>query len=107
MRIDLKADPPPDLVIEIDITHPSLNKLPIFAGLSIPEIWRYCKGQLVILGLEDGNCREQTESTVLPGVTGESLTQLITDSQQMKRTEWLRRVRLGAQRLKAGRKPGI
>ena len=42
-QIDLDADPPPELVIEIDITHPSLNKFPIFAGLGIPEVWRYHK----------------------------------------------------------------
>lgn len=35
-QIDLDTDPPPELVIEIDITHPSLNKFPIFAGLGIP-----------------------------------------------------------------------
>ena len=29
-RIDLTVDPPPDLVIEVDITSPSLDKLPIF-----------------------------------------------------------------------------
>src|SRR5438045_4955835 len=40
-RIDLLTDPPPDLVIEIDVTSPSLPKLPIFAQLGIPEVWRY------------------------------------------------------------------
>src|SRR5207247_2926721 len=32
-RIDLAIDPPPDLVIEIDITHPSMDNLPIYAPL--------------------------------------------------------------------------
>lgn len=40
-RIKLRTDPPPDLIIEIDITHPALDKLPIYAGLGIGEIWRY------------------------------------------------------------------
>ena len=40
-EIDLTVDPPPDLVIEIDITSPSLNKFPIFAAMGIPEVWRY------------------------------------------------------------------
>ncbi len=31
--LDLRVDPPPDLVIAIDITHPSLDKFPIYAAL--------------------------------------------------------------------------
>ncbi|MGH9851493.1 MAG: Uma2 family endonuclease, partial [Blastocatellia bacterium] len=58
-KIDLHTDPPPDLVIEIDITRPSLNKFPIFAGLGIAEIWRYSKGALTIFKLEVGEYREQ------------------------------------------------
>lgn len=38
-QIDLTIDPPPDLVLEIDITSGSLHKLPIYANLGIPEIW--------------------------------------------------------------------
>jgi len=37
-EIDLHSDPPPDLVIEIDITHPSLDKLPLYAALAILEV---------------------------------------------------------------------
>jgi len=40
-NIDLNVDPPPDLVIEIDITSGSLDKLPIYGALGVPEIWRY------------------------------------------------------------------
>ena len=34
--MDPAVDPPPDLVIEIDITDPSLNKLPIYAQMGVP-----------------------------------------------------------------------
>jgi Uma2 family endonuclease len=40
-RIDLSVDPPPDIVVEIDITSESLGKFPIYAALAVPEIWRY------------------------------------------------------------------
>ena len=89
-QIDLDADPPPELVIEIDITHPSLNKFPIFAGLGIPEVWRYHKQALIILRLEGDKYRAQEASEIFRGLTSVALTRLIADSQQMKRTEWLR-----------------
>lgn len=92
-RIDLHIDPPPELVIEIDITHPSLNKFPIFAGLGIAEIWRFYKGALTIYVLQGGAYQAQDSSELFSGVSGEDVTRLIGDSQQMKRTEWLRNVR--------------
>jgi Uma2 family endonuclease len=92
-RIDLDTDPAPELVIEIDITHPSLNKFPIFAGLGIPEVWRYHKKALTILKLEGETYQAQEASEIFPGLTSADLTRLIAESQQMKRTEWLRSVR--------------
>src|SRR5438876_11238353 len=40
-KIDLESDPPPDIAVEMDITNESLGKFPIYAGLGVPEIWRY------------------------------------------------------------------
>ncbi len=39
--LDLTQLPPPDLVVEIDITSHSLNKLPSYLALGVPEVWRY------------------------------------------------------------------
>ena len=51
VRIDPAVDQPPDLVIEIDITSPSLNKLPIYARMGVPEVWRYDGERMAILVL--------------------------------------------------------
>ena len=40
-KLDLKSDPPPDVIVEIDATNESLNKFPIYAAFGVPEIWRY------------------------------------------------------------------
>lgn len=40
-RINLQQDPPPDLVVEIDITSSSTNRFEIYADMGVPEIWRY------------------------------------------------------------------
>ncbi|NEP19305.1 MAG: Uma2 family endonuclease [Leptolyngbya sp. SIO4C1] len=42
--IDLSVDPPPDLILEIDITSPSDRRFPIYASLGIPELWK-CDGR--------------------------------------------------------------
>ena len=92
-EINLTVDPPPELIIEIDITSPSLNKLSLFAALGIQEVWRYDGVRVAILQLEAGEYVETAASTALPGVTGEALAQFIDTSKQLAYTAWLRSVR--------------
>ncbi len=88
------GDPPPDLIVEVDITSPSLNKLPIYASLGIPEVWRHDGGRLVILGLQDGGeYVETSRSGFLPAATAETLTRLISDGLTLDRRTWRKRVR--------------
>jgi Uma2 family endonuclease len=95
-QIDLAQDPPPDLIIEIDITRPSLNKFPIFAALGIPEVWRYDGARVAIFRLVDNDYVDRPESVALPKVTSAILTEFIDASKQLKRPVWLRRVRARA-----------
>jgi Uma2 family endonuclease len=39
-QIDLGSRPPPDLVVEIDLSRGRMDKLRLYAELSIPEYWR-------------------------------------------------------------------
>ncbi|MGL6140587.1 MAG: Uma2 family endonuclease, partial [Planktothrix sp.] len=51
-NIDLESDPPPDLVLEIDITSSSLDKQTIYAAFKIPELWRYNGQKLEVFVLD-------------------------------------------------------
>lgn len=99
-RLDLPEDPPPDLVIEIDITSPSLDKLPLLAAMDVPEVWRYDGNRLSLLELKSGTFVEAAQSVALPGVTAEALGKLLEESKELKRTSWVRRVRAWAQALR-------
>src|SRR5207245_719763 len=39
--IDLTIDPPPDLAVEIEITHSFVSRLRMCEALRIPELWRF------------------------------------------------------------------
>jgi len=91
-RIDLTVDPPPDLVIEIDITSLSLDKFPTFAQIGVPEVWGYDGNELVIFGLVGGDYRERDASIAFPAVTGTDVTGFIKDSESMSRPEWVRKL---------------
>ena len=53
-RLDLTEDPTPDLVMEIDVTSSSYNRLQIYADLGVPEVWIYNGESLVIQQLQNG-----------------------------------------------------
>jgi Uma2 family endonuclease len=40
-RIDLSIDPPPDLAVEVDVTHSSTERSSIYAAIGVPEVWRF------------------------------------------------------------------
>ncbi|MCL1469390.1 Uma2 family endonuclease [Argonema antarcticum] len=53
LKIDLTVDPPPDLTIEIDTTHSSIDQMAIYAELKVPEVWRFRNGKIIINILTD------------------------------------------------------
>lgn len=48
---DPDRDPPPDLAVEVDVTHSSVGRMPIYASLGVPEVWRYAGGKLTFYHL--------------------------------------------------------
>ncbi|MDF5729538.1 MAG: Uma2 family endonuclease [Rhizonema sp. PD38] len=65
-NIDLDRDPPPDLVLEIDITSKSINRQLIYARLGVPEIWRYDQGIIQIHHLQVGQYKIASSSLAFP-----------------------------------------
>ena len=43
---DPENDPPPDLAIEVDVTRSSVPRMPVFAAIGVPEVWRFTRGRL-------------------------------------------------------------
>jgi Uma2 family endonuclease len=91
--IDLRVDPPPDLVVEIDVTTSPLDKLSIFATLGVPEVWRYHDARVRIFRLAQGALVARDESAALPGVTAELVTRWLSAARTLDRLTWLRQVR--------------
>jgi Uma2 family endonuclease len=77
-RLDLRVDPPPDLALEVDVTHSSLNRMRIYAALRVPEVWRLESLKLMfhVLG-GDGNYSESSYSRAFPLVTPADLTRFL------------------------------
>jgi Uma2 family endonuclease len=75
--LDLKEDPPPDLILEIDRTSASLNKFPIYASFGVPEIWRVYKGKVRIFLLDQNTCDESSVSRAFPFLSNETVSEFL------------------------------
>jgi Uma2 family endonuclease len=65
-RLDLKKDPAPELVVEIDITARSVPREPIYAALGVPEIWRHRPRCVECLHLIGGEYHARKMSLAFP-----------------------------------------
>ena len=53
-RLNMEEDPAPDLIVEIDITSSSPNRLQVYADLGVGEVWIYNGESLAIQQLQNG-----------------------------------------------------
>lgn len=67
-EIDLSIDPPPDLMIEIDITRNSIKKMPILLALGVPEWWRYDGIVMEIFALSGTSYEKRAASSFFPAL---------------------------------------
>lgn len=93
-RLDLNVDPPPDLVIEVDITSSSLNKLAIYAALGIPEVWRYDSETLEFLHRQDdGRYLARGVSRSFPLLKAGDVAEFLGQAESMDKTAWIKAFR--------------
>jgi Uma2 family endonuclease len=76
-RIDLRSDPAPDLVIEIDITHPRKSKLKTYARFGAQEFWRFDGKRFEIFELTGGAYVARETSLAFPILRAEDIGDLI------------------------------
>jgi Uma2 family endonuclease len=51
-QVDLSVDPPPDVILEMEMSRSALDKLALFATMEIPEVWRCDGEQATVLVLD-------------------------------------------------------
>jgi Uma2 family endonuclease len=88
-RIDLAQEPPPDLVVEIDITS-SQNRFEVYADIGVPEIWRYDGKSFDINILQNQEYVAVQRSLAFPNLP---LAEISNFLQQVEQKDYLELVR--------------
>jgi Uma2 family endonuclease len=89
-EIDLESDPPPDLWIEVDNRGSSRGRLPLYAALGVPEVWRFdSRTKRIWFGrLEGGAYVETDRSLSLPMLTPETVLEALRLGEGRSASEW-------------------
>jgi Uma2 family endonuclease len=80
-RIDLASDPPPDLVVEVDVTNPSQRKFALYAQLGVGELWVCVNRRVSMYGLQAGAYLPREYSPVFPQVSAEVVSQWLAQGE--------------------------
>lgn len=81
-EVDLAIDPPPDLVIEVQITSSAIRKLELFAAMGVPEVWRHDGETLQVFQLTGAEYEPSKNSAVLPGFPVTSAQSIVAQRRQ-------------------------
>jgi Uma2 family endonuclease len=92
--VDLNVDPPPDLIIEVDITHTDINKNFLYEKLNVPEFWRFNGRVLTIYQLQEGQYQEVTISPTFPWIGKDAFYQFLANCRKSGETSAKRKLRL-------------
>lgn len=92
-EIDLTIDPPPDLVIEVEITSSAIQKLKLFAAMGVPEVWRHDGERLQMYCLQEGEYRQIDASQSMPGLTVAMVDSVLEERFEFGETALVRRFR--------------
>jgi Uma2 family endonuclease len=64
---------PPDLVIEVVVSQSAIDRLSLYAGLGVPELWLWRDDRLAVFHLGKTRYREATRSRLMPELDIEEL----------------------------------
>lgn len=94
-ELDLTVDPPPDLVVEVDVAHSALDRLPIFAALGVPEVWHVIRNRsLRFLHLQpDGTYEPRAQSVNFPGLALTDAQRFLEQGRTSDKNTWIRSFR--------------
>ena len=80
--INLEIDPPPDLVVEVDINHTDIDKNALYAAMGVPEFWCFNGKAWRIYQLDNEEYMERDRSPTFPTISKDALYQFLATCQQ-------------------------
>ena len=92
VNIDLTTQPPPDLVIEVEFTHPADDAVIVWGRLGVPEVWRF-DTEADILRFwhrqDDGSFAASDRSLAFPLLMAKDLIDQLGRAEELGLPDWV------------------
>ena len=92
-EINLQLHPPPDIVLEVDITSPSLDKFGLYLAARVPEVWRYDGARMNFYALAGERYNDASHSLCFPHLTAALLERYLNIGREQGSAAMLRTVK--------------
>lgn len=96
VNIDLDTQPPPDLAIEVEVSHSANRAMKVWGRLGVPEVWRF-DPQRDKIGFwkrrEDGTYEPIDHSLGLPALTPADVLDQMKLAESLGSSEWFDQLR--------------
>jgi Uma2 family endonuclease len=89
--IDLEAQPPPDLAVDVEVSHSAETAIVAWGRLGVPEVWRFQpkSAQLAICARKaDGSYSHSERSLVFPTLTAADILAQLNLANQLGADRW-------------------
>jgi Uma2 family endonuclease len=88
---DPNRDPPPDLALEVDVTHSEVGRMEIYASLGVPEVWRLKDDNLTYYRLSrEGKYVRTPRSKAFPLLTPSIVEKFIQRRREVSENQVIR-----------------
>lgn len=88
---DPDHDPPPDLVVEVDVRRPAIKRMAVYAALGVPEIWRHDgKSKLSFHQLVAGKYKPVEQSAAFPFLSPDDISRFIDQMYELDENSLVR-----------------
>ena len=101
-ELDLAVDPPPDLVVEVEITSSAIQKFKLFAAMGVPEVWRHDGDHLEMFRLQGGVYEAIDSSHALQGLSAATINGVLQRRIDFGETALIREFRQSIVSLRTG-----
>lgn len=106
-RIDLRVDPPPDLAVEVVVSHEADDAVEVYRRLGVPEVWVCGEAELTFLLLDERGAYAASEtSRAIPGLAASEARPWVIRDDFPDDFEWRRALRRWVAEVLAPRRGG-
>jgi Uma2 family endonuclease len=92
-EITLHNAPPPDLVLEVEVSRSMLSRIGIYAAFGVPEVWRCRQKAIRVVRLVEGKYQTSERSGAFPFLNPTALLPFLNQPADVSEVEMILRFR--------------